>query len=366
MLKMDADRRAVAVAGVRQRVPSSSAVEIARLDRLQEKAWARYAEGHPQSTLYHGLAWRDVVHAAFGHETHYLYAHVDGHLTGILPLVRLRTRLFGDYLVSLPHVNYGGAVADGVGTVDALMNAAARLAQSLGSRHVEFRDTRRRDGWPARTDKVIMELPLPSSTDELWARFDSKLRAQIRRADKEGIELARGGVELLPEFYAVFARNMRDLGTPVYSSRFFAEILAAFPQTAFIVVCRHRGRAIAAGFLLRHRERLEIPWAASIREYNRIGVNMALYWAVLRAAIEHGCRVFDFGRSTVNSGTYRFKQQWGAAPRQLFWHYWLDEGVGMPALTPSNPKYRFAIAAWQRLPLFVANRLGPALVKHLP
>jgi FemAB-related protein (PEP-CTERM system-associated) len=246
------------------------------------------------------------------------------------------------------------------------MERAGRLAGSIGSRHVEFRDTRRRDGWPMRTDKVIMELALPGSTDELWARFDPKLRAQIRRANKEGVQIVRGRGELLPEFYAVFARNMRDLGTPVYAARFFAAILAAFPQAASIVLCRHRGRAVAGGFLLQHRERLEIPWAASVREYNRFGVNMALYWEALRTAIEASCRVFDFGRSTVDSGTYRFKKQWGASPRPLFWHYWLDAGVALPQLTPGNPKYRLAIAAWQRLPVFVANRLGPALVKHLP
>lgn len=362
---MDADRHAIALADVPQ-YAQIGAVEIAPLDPLHEKAWTRYAEGHPQASLYHGLAWREVVHAAFGHETHYLYAHVAGRFTGILPLVRLRTRIFGDFLVSLPHVNYGGVVADNSATANALMERAAALARSLGSSHVEFRDTHRRAGWPVRTDKVIMELGLPGSANELWSRFDSKLRAQIRRADKEGIEVLHGGEDLLPEFYAVFARNMRDLGTPVYASRFFSAILAAFPQAASIVVCRHRGQAVAAGFLLHHRERLEIPWAASIREYNRFGVNMALYWAALGMAIERGCRVFDFGRSTVDSGTYRFKKQWGATPRPLLWHYWLDKGIAMPKLTPSNPKYRLAIAAWQRLPLFVANRLGPALVKHLP
>ncbi len=362
---MEFDRRAVAVADD-SRYTQCSVVEIATLDPAHEHAWDRYVESQRQSTLYHHLAWRQVVHNAFGHETHYLYAHAAGRVTGVLPLVRLHSRLFGDFLVSLPQVNYGGVLADGVACAAALMEAAGQLAKTIGSRHVEFRDTRRRDGWPVRTDKVIMELALPASQDELWSLFDSKLRAQIRRADKEGIQIVRGGAELLPDFYAVYARNMRDLGTPVYGRRFFSAILATFPQAAAIVVCRHLGEAIAAGVLLRHRERLEIPWAASIREYNRFGVNMALYWAVLRYAIEQGARVFDFGRSTMDSGTYRFKKQWGATPRPLFWHYWLDAGAAMPELTPSNPKYRLAIAAWRRLPLFVANRLGPALVKHLP
>lgn len=358
---MDYDRHALA----RVDAPPVRA-EVASLDCAHEGAWARYVDAHPQATLYHSLAWRRLVQAAFGHQTHYLYAHAGGRLVGVLPLVRLRTRVFGDFLVSLPHVNYGGALADSAATAQALLDAAGARAAALGCRHVEFRDTCRRAGWPARTEKVVMELSLPASAEELWASFDSKLRAQIRRADKEGIEIVRGGAELLPQFYAVFARNMRDLGTPVYGRGFFTAIFAGFSQAATLVVCRQRGRPVAAGFLLRYRERLEIPWAASVREYNRIGVNMALYWAALRFAIEQGSRVFDFGRSTVDSGTYRFKKQWGAVPRPLYWHYWLNADVAMPALTPSNPKYRHAIAAWQRLPLFVANCLGPMLAKHLP
>lgn len=358
------DRAIAAAADLRPR--RRPAVEIASLDAGHEQAWSRYVAAHAHASLYHGLAWRDVVHAAFGHETHYLYAHVAGRITGILPLVRLRSTLFGDFLVSLPQVNYGGVVADDEVGAAALMEAAAHLAKAIGARHVEFRDTRRLDGWPLRNDKVVMELALPRSADELWARFGSKLRAQIRRADKEGIDIVHGGVELLADFYTVFARNMRDLGTPVYARRFFSAILDLLPQAATIVVCRHHGEPVAGAFLLRHRERLEIPWAASIRVYNRFGVNMALYWTALRYAIGQGCDTFDFGRSTVDGGTYRFKKQWGATPRPLFWHYWLDTGVALPRLTPANPKYRFAIAVWQRLPLFVANRLGPALVKHLP
>lgn len=360
---MDYDSRSLA----RVEPPSCAApVRVADLDCAHERAWARYVDAHPQATLYHSLAWRRVVHVAFGHQTHYLYAHRGGRVTGVLPLARLCSRLFGDFLVSLPQVNYGGALADSAETAVALMEAAGARAAALGCRHVELRDTAARADWPVRTDKVVMELALPASVDELWARFDSKLRAQIRRADKEGVQIVRGGAELLPEFYTVFARNMRDLGTPVYARGFFAAIAAGFPQATTLVVCRLGGRAVAAGFLLRHRERVEIPWAASVREYNRLGVNMALYWAALRAAIGQGCRVFDYGRSTVDSGTYRFKKQWGAVPRPLYWHYWLNDGVAMPALTPGNPKYRRAIAAWQRLPLFVANRLGPMLVKHLP
>jgi serine/alanine adding enzyme len=131
-------------------------------------------------------------------------------------------------------------------------------------------------------------------------------------------------------------------------------------------VIRVAGHPAAAAFLLQGPQRMEIPWASSLRTYNRIGVNMLLYWEALKFSIARGCRVFDFGRSSIGSGTYRFKQQWGAQPRQLYWHYWLRTGNQPPALNPDNPRFRLAIRMWQRLPLAIANRLGPPIVRNLP
>jgi FemAB-related protein (PEP-CTERM system-associated) len=178
--------------------------------------------------------------------------------------------------------------------------------------------------------------------------------------------VAAGHLELLPDFYRVFARNMRDLGTPVYASGFFRAILAGLGDAAELVVVYVGAEPAAAGFLVHHRDRTEIPWASSLREWNRIGVNMQLYWSVLKSAIGRGSRQFDFGRSTVDAGTYRFKAQWGAKPRPLYWHYWLQDGRPLPGLNPANPKYALAIRAWQRLPLWLANVVGPPIVRRLP
>ena len=328
-----------------------------------------YAAVHPDGTLYHLSVWNRLIEELFDHPQYCWRAWRDGRLVGVLPLTRLRSRLFGDYLVSLPFVNYGGALADEPAIAERLMRAAAEAAARLGCRHIEFRDTcARADGaWPVRTDKVAMLLPLPAEAEALWQALGSKLRAQVRRPLKEGgMEVVRGGPELARPFYQVFSRNMRDLGTPVYPLAMFRRILETLPDQASIVLVRHRRRPVAAGFLLRDRDRMEIPWASSLQEYNRLGVNMLLYWHALQAAVEAGCRVFDFGRSSVDSGTYRFKKQRGAQPRQLYWHYWLAEGRPLPNLTPTNPRYRLAIQAWQRLPVTVANWLGPRIVRNLP
>ncbi len=350
--------------------PMSSPVpySIRRLGDGEEAAWDAFLDTRREATLYHRARWRRLIETLFGHEGWYLYAAGEsGEMLGILPLIRLRSRLFGDYLVSMPYVNYGGAIGVSPDIEQALMRAACEQAQQAGVGHIEFRDTLQRPAeWSVRTDKLVMELALPTSPEALWDGFTPKLRAQIRRPQREQTEVAHGGVELLPEFYRVFARNMRDLGTPVYAYEFFSAIMAAFPGAARIVLVRHQQRPVAAAFLLGHGERLEIPWASSLREYNQMGVNMLLYWEVLRGAIEGSYRIFDFGRSSADSGTYRFKKQWGAEPRQLYWHYWLADGQGMPQLTPSSPKYQLAIRLWKRLPVFVANRLGPYIVKNLP
>jgi serine/alanine adding enzyme len=329
--------------------------------------WDPFVQRQAGASIYHRLAWRDLIRGVFGHRSYYLIGRdAGGQLRGVLPLVRLHSLLFGDFMVSMPYFNYGGALADTPETDERLMHHAGELAETLGVRHVEFRDTKPRPRRLARTDKVVMELSLPSSPDALWKGLTSKVRAQIRRPSKEGAEAVVGGTEMLADFYRVFARNMRDLGTPVYSRRFFQAIMDTFPGRGQVVVVHLDGHPVAAGFLLGNGNRLEIPWASSDRRYNRFGVNMLLYWEALRWGVEKSYHVFDFGRSTIDSGTYRFKRQWGAQPRQLYWHYWLRRGDRLPELKPESPKFRFAVRAWRKLPVRIGNLLGPHVVKNLP
>ena len=330
--------------------------------------WDEFVHQHERASLYHLSAWRRVVSDLYGHETHYLYARQgNAEIAGVLPLVRLRSRLFGDYLVSMPYFNFGGAVGTSESIEQALIERGCELAKDLGVKHVEFRDSKRRAGWErVRTDKVLMQLKLPGSVDAMWSAIGTKRRTRIRRPAKEGATVHFGGAELLDDFYFVFSRNMRDLGTPAYSRSFFDRIISEFPQHASLIAVRLHGKPVSAGFLMSYRDSMEIPWGSTLREYNHLAVNMLLYWECLKKAIESGKRIFDFGRSTVDSGTFSFKQQWGAEPEQLYWHYWLNDGVSMPNLTPHNPKYRLAIRVWQRLPLFVTNALGPRIVRSLP
>jgi serine/alanine adding enzyme len=309
-----------------------------------------------------------VIERVFGRETLYLLARdAGGAVRGVLPLVQLKSRLFGNFLVSVPYFNYGGVLADSSGARRALLAAAIGVARERGAGHIELRHRDEPEvDWPVREDKVSMLLDLPDTEEALWRSFTSKLRAQIRRPEKEGAVTRQGGAELVGDFYAVFARNMRDLGTPVYPKGFFETIVSTFPGEAKLFVVDLEGKPVAAGLTLAHGSTLEIPWASSLREANPFGVNMLLYWSVLRDATRRGFGRFDFGRCSEGSGTHKFKRQWGAAEAPLSWHYWLPAGEAIPRLTPRNPKYRAAIALWRKLPVPVANVLGPRIVKNLP
>jgi FemAB-related protein (PEP-CTERM system-associated) len=201
---------------------------------------------------------------------------------------------------------------------------------------------------------------------QMWERFDRKLRNQIRKAEKSNLTVERGGAERLDDFYAVFARNMRDLGTPVYTRRLFDEVLRTFPDRARLLIVRTEGTPIAAGLTFRTGSTVEVPWASSLREFNNVCPNHLLYWTVIQAAFAEGCATVDFGRSTPGEGTYHFKRQWGAEATALHWEYpYLSDGA-VPDHGPTNPKFSAAIEAWKRCPLWLANAVGPHIVRGIP
>lgn len=356
------------------RRPSGEVVSIDKIGDHEAKEWDAYVEGNPRASLYHLYAWRRIVEESFGHSCHY-YAARDqqGKMRGILPLVRLQSRLFGNYGVSMPFFNYGGPLADNQNNMIQLMQAVAEDPSLNGWEHVEYRSCEAGLGLANSSRKVSMILRLPKDQESLERELGSKVRAQYKQTDQHQPVLKVGGLELLDDYYCVFSRAMRDLGTPVYGKSFFRSILRHMGNRATLVCVYINQRPAAAAFLLGFRDMLEIPWAAALREYNRYNVNMWTYRQILGFAIEGGYSYFDFGRSTVDAGTYRFKKQWGARPLQHYWYYQFPlpqqqdvQAQALPALNPDNPKYRLAIAAWKRLPVLIANNLGPHIVKNLP
>ena len=332
------------------------------------EAWDRFVRQEPDAVNYHQSGWLEVVERAFGHAIHPLWIrNSEQEVLGVLPLVHIRSTLFGNSLTSVPFFNYGGVLARDATVSESLLREASALLERTGAGFVELRHMgRSMDGLPAKTHKVTMHLDLPEDPEMLWNGFKAKVRNQVRKAEKSGLTFRSGGVELLDSFYDVFARNMRDLGTPVYPRRLFASVLDAFPENARIFLVDHEDGCVAGGLGSWFKGCFEIPWASSIRDYNPLCPNNLLYWGMLKFACENGCTRFDFGRSTPNKGTYRFKKQWGAEPVQLYWQYLLAEGEPMPEMNPDNPKFDLAIRVWKRLPVALTKLLGPRIVRCIP
>jgi serine/alanine adding enzyme len=331
--------------------------------------WDAYVSRHPHGSAYHLSAAVSIGNETFGLRTTYCVAREPGgQLIGVLPVVEQSSVLFGRFHVSLPFFTYGGILADDADVAGALARHAMDLARARRAGHLELRHTTSLSGLnlPQRTDKVSMVLPLPSSEAALSKQLGAKLRSQIRRAERDAPEIAWGGVELIHDFYGVFAQTMHELGTPVYPLRFFEVTCRALSGLIKVLIIRVRGQVQAAAILVSHGSRIEVPWAAATPSAKRAAINMRMYWEMLRESVRLEAQAFDFGRSTQDSGTYRFKAQWGAQPVQLHWHYWLPRGASIPKLNHSNPKYALAASVWRRMPLWCANILGPHIVRNLP
>ena len=342
-------------------------MNIVQVDN-DEAGWDSFVQMAEQASCYHRFRWRSIIRESFGHSCYYFAAiDEDGVWRGVLPLVHMHSRLFGNFLVSVPFVNYGGLVCKDPLAVRLLLEQAERLRKSVQATHVELRHLGYSlEGLSSKEHKVTMILDLAGNEETQWSGFNAKLRNQIRKAQKSGLRFAVGQYELLDGFYDVFARNMRDLGTPVYAKNFFQRILTSFPNCTRILAVYYEKRMIAAGIALWFKDVLQIPWASSIADYKALCPNNMLYWEAIKFAINSEFKKFDFGRSTPNEGTFNFKKQWGALPVQLYWQYLLRDGRTIPHLSPSNPKYRAAIRVWQNLPVPVTNLLGPLIVQNIP
>jgi FemAB-related protein (PEP-CTERM system-associated) len=329
--------------------------------------WDGFVTRAPGATFCHLYGWRDVMADALGHESPYAVAVDDqDEIQGVLPLVRVKSPWLGHYLVSLPFLNYGGPVGE-PDACRALAAWAAAEARTSGADLLELR-TRAALDTPLRASlrKITVLLDLPADPEELWRTFSSKLRNQVRRPQRESDIEVRFGLGELDSFYHVFAHNMRDLGTPVLPRTLFEAIARAFPDLVVFGTVWCGGRPVAGGCGFLWGGEFEMTWASSLRSHNHLGANMLLYWSFMREVIARRARIFNFGRCTPGGGTHRFKRQWGGSRDvPLPWAQWAPGAVAATP-SPDRPVFQFASAVWRRLPLALANLLGPILARQLP
>ena len=316
----------------------------------------------------HQRAWIQAVADGLGHRVYVLQTRSQHEVTGILPLNYVAGPIFGKFLVSIPYLNTGGVWARDSAAAQVLLDGACELADRLNVKYLEVRHETPADH-PRfnhrRTDKLHMRLALPDSAEALMKSYKSKLRSQIKKSGQSGLEVSFGGEELLEAFYFVFARNMRDLGTPVFSKQLFRSILREFGGAAEICVVRKDREAAAAALLVHDGELTEVPSASCVREFNRVNANMFMYRHLLERAIERGSRTFDFGRSSEGSGTYKFKEQWGAKAYPAVWQYYVRQG-SPEEMRPDDEGNQRLIRIWQTLPVWLTKLIGPTIVRGIP
>ena len=344
-----------------------------RLAKSKDKiAWDNYVDTHPNSVPYCRFSWKDSVEKAYGHKAYYLLAEEEGAILGIFPLFLFRVPFLGDSLVSLPFCDVGGILANNEKCYKALLAEGFSIGSKGKVKNIEVRSCQKHPDelqenvdWfhSLETSKVRMLLKLPQSSEELWKSFKSKLRSQVRKAEKNGLMFRWGDIDDLNSFYQVFSQNMHDLGSPVHGRKWIESILMEFGDNARMGLIFKDEEPIGCGIILFTKHNVSIPWASTLRRYNRLSPNMMLYWSFLKFAADNEKKIFDFGRSTPNEGTYRFKKQWGAEPDQLFWYKFSIKECDQQAI--AGGKRQQVEQIWQKMPLFLANFIGPRIRKYI-
>ena len=328
--------------------------------------WDACVRAVPGWTHFHLYGWRGVMEKVFGHECVYLAARDGaGVLVGVLPLVRVRSLVFGHYLVSMPFVNYGGPL----GTTDAVVALAAHAEEQARRERVKLLELRSRVQLPldmavsTRKITVVLDLP-PGDPGILWKKLEGKVRSQVRRPQKDGVTVRFGADQVAP-FFAVFAHHMRDLGTPTQPRRLFEAIAEAFGDDVWFGCAYLGDQPIAGGCGFRWAGEFEMTWASALTAYKQSSPNMLLYWSFMERAVAEGLTVFNFGRCTPDAGTHRFKRQWGSRDEQLYWYGW-SPTANVATPSPHDGAYAWGPRVWKKIPVPLATMLGPAIVRSIP
>ncbi len=340
-------------------------LRVRAAEATDEPAWERFVAQCEQATFFHRFGWRRVLEGALGHRCHFLLAEEGGEIVGVLPLAEVRSRLFGNKLAGLPFCVYGGIATQHPEAACLLRSEAAAMATTLGVDALELRSLEVSDsGWPVKELYYTFRKPITADNDANLKAIPNRQRAMIRKGIKEG--LAGEEVEGTQRLYRVYAESVRNLGTPVFSRRYLDALRHEFAEDCRVLMIRQGDEDVAGVMSFYFRNEVLPYYGGSIARARTIrGCNHFMYWELMRRSAEEGITVYDFGRSKRETGPFEFKKNWGFEPQALPYEYFLVKSAQVPDVNPSNPKYRLLVNAWQRLPLPVANLLGPPLARSL-
>ncbi len=340
-------------------------IQIRAATEADAQAWDDYVLAHAEGTFFHRYGWKRLIESNYRYPGHYLLAERDGAVVGVFPLGEVKHLLFGHSLISVPFCVYGGVLADDDAVRDALEQRAMRLAEELKVDYLEARNERpMRDDWLRKEGLyVTFKRELSADHEENMQAIPRKQRAMVRKGIKAGLvgELDDG----IDNLYEAYSHSVRNLGTPVFPKSHFEAIRKEFGNDVDVVTIFHEGQVVASVMNYYFRDQVLPFYGGGISEARNLAANDFMYWEVMQRAVERGCRVFDFGRSKIDTGSYRFKKHWGFEPTPLNYEYHLVKATEMPDLNPNNPKYRLFINAWKKLPVGVSRIIGPWLARGL-
>jgi FemAB-related protein (PEP-CTERM system-associated) len=328
-------------------------------------AWDAFVERCPDATFFHRAGWRRVIERSFGHATHYLYVEQGGAIRGVLPLVHIRSRLFGNSLVSTAFCVYGGPAALDDAARAALDAKAVALLAELGADSLEYRQrARTHPDWPCKDGLyATFRRAIDPDPEVNLKAIPRKQRAVVRQSLER--HLAVEEEDGIDRFFALYAESVRNLGTPVFAKRYFRHLKKEFGKDCEVLIVRHAGAPVCGVVNFYFRDEVLPYYAGATPAVRGLGAYDFMYWHILRDAALKGLKTFDFGRSKQGTGAFAFKKNWGFAPQPIYHEYQLKPGAAIPDINPLNPKYRVFINAWKRLPLPVANMVGPFLARDL-
>jgi FemAB-related protein (PEP-CTERM system-associated) len=334
-------------------------------DPAQAARWDAFVVACPQATFFHRAGWQHVLRDVFRHDTHFLYAEVDGEIQGVLPLADVRSLVFGHSLVSLPFAVYGGVAANSPDVADALERAAQELARKLDVAHLELRNVHPRHAdWPVQDLYVTFRKTIEPDDETNLLAIPRKQRAMVRKGISNGL---RSDVDTgVDRFFSLYAGNVHRHGTPALPKRYFSALQREFePDCDIQTVSSASGAPLSSVLSFYFRDEVLPYYAGDALAARELAANDFKYWALMCNAHRRGCRLFDYGRSKRGTGSFSFKKNWGFEAQPLHYEYCLYKRDAVPQNNPANAKYRLLIETWRRMPLALANVLGPVVVRSL-
>jgi FemAB-related protein (PEP-CTERM system-associated) len=327
--------------------------------------WDAFVDSCAGATFFHRAGWQTILGEIFGHSTYFLYAERGGIIEGLLPLAHVKSLFFGNALVSLPFAVYGGVAADTADAAVALEREAQAIAGQLGVDHLELRNLEsRHPDWPMQDLYVSFRKTLAADVEANMLAIPRKQRAMVRKGIKNGL---RSEIDATADrFFALYADNVHRHGTPAMPRRYFERLLKVFGDDCEILTAVDgSGRPLSSVLSFYFRDEVLPYYAGDDLSARDLAANDFKYWELMRRACERGLKVFDYGRSKQGTGSYSFKKNWGFEPSPLYYEYCLYRRDTVPQNNPNNARYRLLIEAWRRLPIGLANWLGPYVVRAL-